>query len=401
MKRIKNQKSKIVNLLVLMWLMMSCGEVEKGQYAIDNVPPGQVSKVSVDNIKGGAIITYTVPDDEDLLYVKVLYTMSDGTPAEQKSSAYTSKITVEGLGRSQKQIVQLICGDRSGNESAPYLQEIEPLDAPIYDIQESMEMTEDFGGVMFTWKNPMMVNIVLTIYVLDEDNKFVEIDNVYSNFSSGQYNVRGFPSEEATFSVIVRDRWKNKTEMKSGTFIPLHEEKLDRFLFTRWNPVEIPYSVYGSQHIELMWNGITENETGFMCATTRPVPHSITFNMGQLAKLSRIKVWQRTNGTTLAFAIGNVRKFQMWGSPHPNVTDEDSTWIFLGNFESIKPSDAPIGATNSVEELAYARAGEDYNVQANRDVAVQYIRLHYLELWNALNGATICEIEIYGDVQKQ
>ena len=403
MKRIifiQNQKLSFINCVVCIMLMMACDEVEKGQYAIDNIPPGQVSNVIVENLQGGAVITYTVPDDEDLLYVKVVYQMSDGTQVEQKSSAYGSRIVVEGLGRAQKQTVQLICGDRNSNESAPYPVNIEPLDAPIYEIFKTIKLQEDYGGISLTWDNPLKANIVLNLYVLDEYNLFSEVENVYTATSEGKYSLRGFPTEEATFAVSLRDRWNNKTDMISGTFIPLFEEKLNRLLFTRWNPSGIPYQQYGSYPIENFWNGITTTEVGYSCDTTQTIPHSITFNLGQAAKLNRIKLWQRTNtnSAVTAYNIGNLKKFQLWGSPNPNVSADFDTWLFLGEFTSFKPSGLPIGQITD-EDLAYAQAGEDYIIQENRDEPIQYIRIHILELWGGgTTTAQMAEIEFYGAI---
>ena len=404
MNRINVIKMNCINLLgiLLVGLMIACDEVEKSQYATDSVPPGQVSDVDVDNVPGGAVITYKVPDDDDLLYVKAVYRMSDGTQVEQKSSAYTTRIVVEGLGRAQKQTVQLICGDLSGNESAPYLQEIDPLDSPIYEIQESIQMTEDYGGINILWNNPLKASVVLTLYVLDEYNRFVEIQNVYTASAEGSYSIRGFPVEERTFAVTVRDRWKNKTDMVSGAYTPWFEEKLDRFKFARWNPPGIPYSQFGDPDvpIERLWNGITENETGYSTNTDWIIPRSITFNLGQSAKLNRIKVWQRTNGTTLTFAVYNVRKFELWGSPHPNVNEDFDTWTFLGDFTAVKPSGLPLGQVTE-EDRAYALAGEDYMVQENRELSVQYVRIHVKELWGGgTTPAQFCEIEFYGEIDK-
>jgi len=390
-----------INLLALLpvLLMMACSELDRWQYPTDDMPPGQVSNVVVENIPGGAIISYTVPNDDDLLYVRVEYTMSDGTRVEQKSSAYTPKVLVEGLGRSQRQTVQLICGDRSGNESAPYPVEIEPLDAPIYDIFETVQIAEDFGGVKITWDNPLKASVVITIYVLDELNRFVETQSVYSNSSTGKYNLRGFPPEEVTFGVSVRDRWKNITELTAGTYIPFFEEQLDRLKFTRWNPPGIPYlSEYGGWPIERIWDGVIGDQ-GYL--TLQPMPVSITFNMGQRAFLNRIHIYQRLepNFDSL-YNYYNPRKFSFWGSTHPNVNEDFATWVFLGEFESYKPSGLPLGQTTD-EDLAFAQAGEDFIIEVNNNVPIQYIRMHTTETWGGGAYFNISEIEFYGQIENE
>ena len=39
----------------------------------DGIPPGKVTVNSIENIAGGAIIKFTPPTDEDLLYIKGSY----------------------------------------------------------------------------------------------------------------------------------------------------------------------------------------------------------------------------------------------------------------------------------------------------------------------------------------
>ena len=393
-----------INLFIILFLglMMACGEEERWQYATDNIPPGQVTNVQVENVPGGAVITYMVPNDNDLLYVKAVYRMSDGTEVEQKSSASIPRISVEGLGRAQRQTVQLICGDRSGNESAAYTVEIDPLDAPIYEILESVAITADFGGIRIDWENPLRENIVLTIYVADEYGRFNEIQNVYSRTASGRYNLRGFPVEERTFAVSVRDRWNNKTDRVSDNYIPLLEEKLDRLKFGRWNPPGIPYSqLAGSWVFENMFDGLL-TEPGWSFPNENILPNSITINLGQMAKLNRLVVFQRgivTNNSYL-FSLYNVKRFQLYASPHPNVNQDFSTWLFMGDFESVKPSGGALGV-NTDEDIAYASAGESYIIQDNSHVFVQYVRIHILETWSGSPVAQFIELEFFGELEKE
>ena len=400
MNRMNVIKINYITLLYMLFmgLMMACGDVERGQYATDSVPPGQVSNVAVENVPGGAVLTYTLPNDDDLLYVKVVYAMSDGTQVEQKSSAYTTRIVVEGLGRAKQQTVQLICGDRSGNESAPYPVGIEPLDAPIYEILESVRMQEDFGGVKFLWDNPLRDNIVLTLFEKHEDGRFVEIQHVYSNTPEGKFNIRGYPAEEVTFAIQVRDRWRNTTGMKDGTYVPLFEEQLDRLKFGRWNPPGIPYVALTNWDVERLWDGLLTNP-GFSTPNTVQLPQSVTFNMGQTAILNRLKVYPRTTDSQL-FSGYDTKKFQLWASPHPNVSADFSTWLFLGEFTAVKPSGLPLGQLSD-EDRAVGVYGADYIIELNNDVPVQYIRIYIMETWGGATVGQFMELEFFGNIIRE
>lgn len=391
----------ILFIILFTGLLTACSEPERVQYGIDKIPPGRISNVEVNNIHGGAIISYTIPDDDDLLYLKVIYTLSNGTTKVQKSSAYSSKIAVEGLGLARSQTIQIVCVDMSGNESAPYLIEINPLDAPIYSIIETVQMTEDFGGIKITWDNPLKEAIALTVYTLENKN-YVEQTTVYSNSTTGKYNIRGFPAEEVTFAVSVKDRWQNLTKTVNGTFVPILEEKLENKKFLRWNPPGIPYLEFNTTwRLENLWDGKL-SDPSFSLPNTKNLPTTVTFDMGQAAKLNRVKIYQRHTAFVAndqLFSGANIKRFKLFGSPHGNVNENINTWILLGEFTSIKPSGLPLGQTTN-EDISKGLNGEDYIIEILHE-PVRYLRLDILDLWDGSRTAgEAAEIEIFGEIQK-
>ena len=55
---------------VLILLMISCSEDYIGQHPVDKIPPGSIKNAAVTNLPGSSLITYELPSDEDILYVK-------------------------------------------------------------------------------------------------------------------------------------------------------------------------------------------------------------------------------------------------------------------------------------------------------------------------------------------
>src|SRR5690606_17977151 len=200
---------------------------EIGQYPIDGEAPGQVENITVENLKGAAIISYDIPDDEDLLYVKAIYRLDNGDEVEQKASAYVNSIRIEGLGKSRQQEVLLVTGDRSRNESQPVTVTIHPEDAPIYDVFSSLHINNDFGWIRLEWDNETKADVVITVLELDEWNELVEIEHFYTRAEKGKGNVRGYAAQEKMFAVYVRDRWQNHSDTLIASYTPLHEERLD------------------------------------------------------------------------------------------------------------------------------------------------------------------------------
>ena len=93
-------------------------------------------------------------------------------------------------------------------------------------------------------------------------------------------------------------------------FVQLEEPTYGELIggFKRWNPTGIPYKVYGSYHIERLWDN---NVNSFYLVAAGKLPYSFTFDLGKNIKLERIKLFQRQN---LLYDSQNVKKFQLWGS---------------------------------------------------------------------------------------
>ncbi|KAF5049873.1 MAG: DUF5000 domain-containing lipoprotein [Tissierellia bacterium] len=382
-------------LLLPIGLLWMCEAEERGQIPMDTIPPGQVTSVSVENLPGGAIVSYIIPEDEDLLYVKAIYRLDDGRIMEQKASAYSTALEIVGIGKGNPQTIQLITGDRSKNESAPLDVEIYPLDSPIYDILKSINIMNDFGGITLQWENPLEADIIISIDTLDMDNKYHTTETIYTSSIVGKGSIRGLPPVERIFAVSITDPWNNTTDTISGLFLPIYEEQLDRTRFSRWNPPGIPYmSLGGGWEIEKIWDGLGGNTgLGFSWPTTSKMGDSWTMNLGVTAKLSRFKIHQRMTSAQV-YTGANIKSFDLYGSPHPNVNENEETWIYLGSYESFKPSGLPHGQVSD-EDNAYALAGEEYMVDISMP-PVRYLRFKINKTWGGANYMQLMEVEFFG-----
>jgi len=101
---------KITLLSICIFFLCNCSEKQEWLEPKDEVPPGPISDVVIENINGGAIINYKLPNDKDLLGVKGTYHISENSK-EMKifSSAFVDTIEVKGFSDTKKRIVKLIC----------------------------------------------------------------------------------------------------------------------------------------------------------------------------------------------------------------------------------------------------------------------------------------------------
>ena len=139
-----------VYLIIITILIASCiDDSEHGPYGADNIPPGQVTVDEVVNTAGGAIIYFTPPSDEDLLYVKAAFEDENEIEREVIVSAVIDSLSIVGFAEEGTYPVEVFAVDRGENQSAPTIVNISPLEAPIHAILNSMEGTQDFGESIF------------------------------------------------------------------------------------------------------------------------------------------------------------------------------------------------------------------------------------------------------------
>ena len=389
-------KTYYILLLLFTFFAYSCKEDERGQYPVDNVPPGEVKSTQVENIAGGAIISYVIPEDDDLLYVKAIYTLDDGTVMEQKASEYASSLKIEGIGKSRELSVTIVTGDRSKNESKPVVVITHPQDSPIYTILASIQSYNDFGGIRLTWANPTKADVVLGVVTKNDAGEFISAQNFYTNAAADKGNLRGYPSVERVFGFYLRDRWGNMTDTIKNAFMPLFEEEI-KGKIARWNPTGIPYLEYSPTYpIEKMWDGSTATASFYLQSPILAYPYSFTWDLGESMKFSRIHIWQR-QGVTLVYITQAVQKFQLWGSATPYVSDSFTGWTYIGDFESIKPSGSPLG-THTAEDDAFGIAGQDYNIDAATP-PLRYMRMVVTKTWSNDLAFAFGEMKFFGSRQ--
>jgi hypothetical protein len=181
----------------------------------DSTPPGRVDNVTYTSSPGGAILRYTLPDDEDLMGVKAVYTNEKGMELMTRSSKYIDSLIISGFGTTEEQEVTLYAVDNSNNESEPYTISIIPGQSEIYEILESMTAEPYSGGVKLQWDNPGKKDIAVELLYKDASGEYGVYETFYSREEQGQgVKFGGLEQKPSSFGVYVRDRWGNQTSVK-------------------------------------------------------------------------------------------------------------------------------------------------------------------------------------------
>ena len=137
----KKEINKIIFLITLSIFTISCEENDKG----DVTPPGKLSIESITPTHGGGIISYTLPADNDILFVRAEYTNTLGVDVYRVSSVHNNEIEISGLNQTSPVEVSLYVVDENDNVSDAEIVDFIPLESFIYLVQESIEISPDLG----------------------------------------------------------------------------------------------------------------------------------------------------------------------------------------------------------------------------------------------------------------
>ena len=391
---------KIFYLLII--LVYGCSEESHQAYGSDNDPPGKVTITSIENVAGGAIIKFTPPSDEDLLYISGKYENEKGEKKQVIVSAYIDSLNINGFGKIGIFDVEVSAFDLGNNQSEIEIVEISPLEAPIHEILKSIDGIQDFGGINISYENPSGANVSLNMSVVNDSGELEFKESFYTSQKNSSYSFRGYDPVATTFVIYVEDQWGNQTETKSFEITPLKDVFIEKSF---WSVVQMPgdesFSEYGFSANQI-WDGSWSNQWNCGHTNFLSLPHQLTLDLGQRVKLNRFKLYQR--GGSELYKHGNPKIFEIYGRenldnlPIYDPSKPGDGWILLGKFESFKPSGLPPGS-NTEEDYLFQDNGEDFVFEfESQSREIRYIRFINIESWNNQMVTVIGELSFWGGV---
>ncbi|WP_308991131.1 DUF5000 domain-containing lipoprotein [Mariniflexile litorale] len=388
-----------VFVIIIASLIISCDENKLEPIENNKIAPDPVENVMVENLPGKSKLTYTLPKDQDLLYVKAEYTLATGRKMEVKSSYYNNSLLVEGFLNEEEQTVKLYAVNRSEAISEPTIVTVNPKESPAWDVFRSLLIETTFGGVSIKATNNLRYDLSILLMEKNDQGDWVINDkSIYTSTDIIKKTIRPFTIEPHDFAFTVRDRWLNTTDTLYTTITPLLETPLPK---SGYKPYRLPGDTKThSTAIETgMWDGEIMNwPKVFLTDGSVAGPHTVTIDTGVLAKMSRIVIWdypEYFNGRSYYYK-GNLKEFEVWGSETPNPDGSlDQTWIKLGAYNAVKPSGLPFGQQTD-EDYQTANAGFSWEFEPTAP-KVRYLRIKSLKNWGATGSMSIGEIQVYGN----
>lgn len=393
----------IIKIILPIWLLFGCAEETLKPILDDDSIPVLVKDIKVENFSGAVKISYDVPKGVSLLYVEAEVDMGDGRIAKASSSYYNDFIELEGFGEAKEYDVALYSVGRNLKRSEPTVIKVNPLEPPIRQIFQSLEVNEDFGGLSIRFRNELEAEVSMVVDVQNADGEWETIETFYTKLKEGIFNVRGQDAVQTDFRIYINDRWGNRTQNLLTQLTPLFEEELD---YTKFVAMRLPNDPtdFGANRIHFLWNndrsGSTSGSGGwYRTSNGTAMPTQVTINMGQTVRLSRFKFWQRgtISEQDLLYAGGSPRVMEIWGSNAPNPDGTYDSWEKLIDVELTKPSGLPVG-NNAPTDIEVADRGHEYLFPSDIP-PVQYLRIRVLHTFGVTEYFWMSEIDLFGQIQ--
>jgi hypothetical protein len=396
-------KNKYIYILLLAVVVFAACKEE----VLDTTAPGKVTDISYKPTNGGAILKFTAPNDDDLLYVKAVYTNALGKEVFKVTSHYGDSIEIDGFKEATPQKVKLYAVDRSNNNSEAAEIELTPMKSFIYMVQESIQLKEQLGGVRITWDNPDQKTVFVYVNFNKSGKTYERI--LSSGLSSPTLMIRGLDPEEYSFSVTVEDFNGNKTDkVDVGSYKPLLEQKIDK---STWKVLQ-NLSVDGDKWegtLASFWDDVVDtkevntdnsyfiisrDDNGGMLKW----PLDIVVDLNKTVVVNRFVVWQRAfaylnagqNGVSTDYYYykeENMRSFSV------SVSTDKVTWNSLGTFDIGDPRDA--SGVISPDKYKEAIDGHEFNLESVSQ-PFRYLKFSVLSNYGSETNVYGSEITLYG-----
>jgi hypothetical protein len=392
MKKLK----KYLPVIICLTTFYACSE-ENGREPLseNRGKPAPVTEVKARRIPGGAVLSYKIPDTDDLLAVKAVYTTSDGKQGEVMASYFVDTLKLEGFADTLQHTATLYAVSRAQVLSDPETVTFKPLESSLSKVMKTVRIAADFGGAVFRWKNKDRALLNFDLLAENDRGEMVVTNVLQNRLDSMVYSVRGFAPEPRKFAVNISDQWGNQSGPiypEGESLTPIYEEKLDKSKMQFLHLLgDSDYNGWGGMDIFMLDDDLsTFGHSSWMDGW----PAYTTIDLGKKAFLSRIVVHQRLY-ESMYYNNVNWKKFKVYKSlPETPAYDPAGGWEEVMECEIEKPSGMPVNECTS-EDIRQAKKGHDFSFPRQME-AIRYIRIAATENWVGGGYGFASEITFYG-----
>jgi hypothetical protein len=414
-----------ISLFALIGCFYACEDVQLGPKD-PGVPweMGPITEYSVNPINGGAEISYSIPDNPDIMYVMAEYERN-GKIFTEKSSVHTNMLTIEGYHRVDRAKATLYMVNRFEQRSKPLVVEFEPLESIIDLAFESLTLKTGFGGIVASWVNPTAIELGVRLMTYDDSlyHDLVTREMYYTQIEEEIHSFRGFESVETTFAVAFEDKWGNISDTLQYVTTPFFETEIPKpYVDYRANvPWDNTTDLSSSYPFTKIWDNIVNTSRNGWLTKAGSSGLSITIDMKQRVKLSRIL--HHAYHINSPYGQVNITSMEIWGTDkidYDKLSDRyywlDSLSLANGHIKELNPT-TPLPERTFKDDWQYlgyhsvpyytasadiqvlSQSGAEYEMPIDAE-PVRYIRIFVRAIALSMrsdNYFSMGEITFFGD----
>lgn len=273
---------------------------------------GPLEEFEVEPINGGAIITYTIPRDPDILYIMAEYERN-GEIFTEKSSVYKNKLTIEGFHTTERVKVKLYKVNKNEERSDPLELEFVPLESLITIARNSLSLQPGFGGIIAAWENPQETELGVRLMVKGERNEWETKEMYFSTLVKEKKSFRGFESREYDFALTFEDKWGNISDTIYYSASPYFETMIPKpYVDFRASIPHDNVTNLSGRTTATLWDNIVNTSGHGWLTNPGGSGLSMTIDLKQVVKLSRIVI--HGYHINSPFTQANIQQFELWGT---------------------------------------------------------------------------------------
>ena len=394
--------------------------------AREQIPPKPITDAVFTPMNGGGYFKYTIPDDEDFLYVRAEYTIDNGQVISRSSSVYTDSLIISGLGTVKPYEVKLYACDYFANESEPYVTSATPLEPNVKAVAETVSVRAGFATIQVELENVAEESVDVYIDLAAQDGTGRKATRIFTTKApKDKLIISGLDAVPYSVSVYLKDKYDNGTEpVDFGTRTPLADYELskeewtwlrdDHIYGSYWDkannkPVEVYMVMYRSDSMKnameyrfeasiyKFWDGILDsgddlklNAVSFFHSGTN-YPFSYFINMGREVKISRMRIHQRNEYKWTKYG---PKVIELYISNDQNTADGIFGWEFLGRYTMEKPA----LEAEATQEFLEGSEFWIYPAEAAFSPAFQYLRFKCVTDFTGTGTiGCLAELVLYGE----
>ena len=345
---------RVIFLISVICFLAACDKMDR-----DRGPaPAPLKECEVEPIHGGAVISYNIPKDGNVMYVMAEYERN-GKIYTERSSIHYNWLTIEGFHTTDSVHVNLYTVSKKEVRSESALsRSFVPLESPLSLAFKSLRMITGFGGIIAYWDNQTKTELGVRLMTdsIDRHSRkhWVEKKMYFSRIHPEKHSFRGFDTITYNFAICMTDKWGNISDTMVYTCKPYFErmtpKPFSRNVFNPSNASPPPAPIVAfdqntqSNNTNLSFTCLSDNVTrdpggsganSWRTESRTDRQASFTLDFESSYKLSRMIMWPRmrwdiTTPWEDVYKVNNVLSFEIWGTDEPFADwplDDKGYWL--------------------------------------------------------------------------